>query len=169
LWFTYDEPVGNRAKVNDVGLDVRGVGGYVVVPPSVHPSGHVYSWEVGISWAEDDRVGMWPPAPMPLELAELLWPTRPAVSGNGKLAPLLTDHYVQAALDREVAAVRSASVGSRNDTLNRAVYAVWRFVTQGRLDEEVVVREFAYAARACGLEDQEAAATIQSAIAGRHG
>jgi hypothetical protein len=26
------------------GLDVRGEGGYVLAPPSVHPSGHVYAW-----------------------------------------------------------------------------------------------------------------------------
>jgi hypothetical protein len=169
LWFTYREPVGNRARVNDVGLDVRGVGGYVVCPPSIHPSGHVYSWDVGISWQYDDRDGLWPPAPMPLELAELLWPHRPAVDGRGAAAPILTDAYVQAALENEVASVRTASVGARNATLNRAVFAIWRFVTDGRLDEEYVVREFAFAARACGLEDREAAATIKSARNGRGG
>jgi putative DNA primase/helicase len=28
------------------GLDVRGAGGYVVAPPSIHPSGRAYSWSV---------------------------------------------------------------------------------------------------------------------------
>lgn len=29
------------------GIDVRGQGGYIVVPPSVHPNGKLYRWEVG--------------------------------------------------------------------------------------------------------------------------
>jgi hypothetical protein len=29
------------------GLDIRGSGGYVLAPPSVHPSGHVYHWLAG--------------------------------------------------------------------------------------------------------------------------
>ncbi|MGI6405485.1 MAG: bifunctional DNA primase/polymerase [Syntrophaceticus sp.] len=35
----------NAVKLGDVkGLDVRGDGGYVVVPPSIHPSGRRYKW-----------------------------------------------------------------------------------------------------------------------------
>ena len=30
-------------------LDVRGDGGYIVVPPSIHPSGHRYQWVDGLS------------------------------------------------------------------------------------------------------------------------
>ena len=39
--------IPNRAGVLP-GLDVRGDGGYVVAPPSVHPTGKVYRWEVPI-------------------------------------------------------------------------------------------------------------------------
>ena len=42
-----DAPViRNSAKQLGAGLDVRGEGGYVVAPPSVHPSGRPYCWSV---------------------------------------------------------------------------------------------------------------------------
>lgn len=31
------------------GIDVRGDGGYVIAPPSVHPNGNRYLWEVSAS------------------------------------------------------------------------------------------------------------------------
>jgi RecA-family ATPase len=39
--------VGNRVGIRP-GLDLRADGGYVVAPPSVHPSGDTYKWVVGL-------------------------------------------------------------------------------------------------------------------------
>lgn len=40
--------IANRAGVTP-GLEVRGDGGYVVAPPSIHPTGKVYKWNVPIN------------------------------------------------------------------------------------------------------------------------
>jgi putative DNA primase/helicase len=163
LWFAH--PGGrlpNRARVGDVGLDVRADGGFVVCPPSVHPSGHVYVWERS-PWDFSD--GMWPPAEMSPELIALLWPPvsvpRPTVTGSPT-----SDRYAAAALAREADAVRSSSVGTRNDTLNRAAYSVARFIPvtlSARSAADVLVA----AAAAAGLSDTEARRTIASAFSSR--
>jgi hypothetical protein len=41
-----EPPLRSSVRVQP-GVDVRGEGGYIVAPPSVHPSGHVYAWELG--------------------------------------------------------------------------------------------------------------------------
>jgi len=46
FYFACDEPVRNSAGTIAPGLDVRGQGGYVVAPPSVHPNGRAYVWDV---------------------------------------------------------------------------------------------------------------------------
>lgn len=46
LYFHYTgDDIHNRAGILD-GVDVRGEGGYVVAPPSIHPNGTEYQWEV---------------------------------------------------------------------------------------------------------------------------
>jgi len=50
-YFKYPNfPVGNKIKVLP-GIDIKGDGGYVVAPPSVHPNGSQYKWEIGLDTA----------------------------------------------------------------------------------------------------------------------
>lgn len=66
--FLFRHPGGNvRNRVNLFpGIDVRADGGYIVLPPSIHQSGRIYSWEIS---ARIDEV---PAAQMPQWLLDLL-------------------------------------------------------------------------------------------------
>src|SRR5262245_64327499 len=48
VYFAVDQAVGNCTNLAP-GIDLRGEGGYVVAPPSLHASGRRYVWELGAS------------------------------------------------------------------------------------------------------------------------
>jgi len=60
-YYLYPEgkTVNNSVKILDMKIDIRADGGYVVAPPSVHPSGHIYRW------VKDREIGALPFAPLP--------------------------------------------------------------------------------------------------------
>ena len=154
LWF---RPMGFGNRVGLLpGLDWRGVGGYVVAPPSRHVRGGDYRW---VRRPGDD-LPVGPAALRDLIEGPAVLPVRRAIA--------YPDRYAQAALVAESDRVASAPVGTRNDTLNRAAFALGRLVGAGLLDPGDVVRELDAAARRCGLGRAEIRRTIRSGLnAGR--
>jgi hypothetical protein len=152
--------VRNSAGRLGPGLDVRGDGGYVVAPPSIHPDGTRYVWA-----GEHRKLAPWPswlePAQNePLSATESLRTYSAGVTVRG-------DRYAAAALAGEAEHVRTATVGTRNDALNRAAFAVARFVATGELRGSDVAAVLTDAAVAVGLPEHEARRTIASAFAAR--
>jgi hypothetical protein len=99
-----------------------------------------------------------PPKP-PLDPASPFVPS--AGTGRG-------DAYALTALRDECQAVAHAPVGQRNETLNRSAFAVGQLVGAGALERSLVEQVLLDAARACGLLEHEAAATIQSGLTAGH-
>jgi hypothetical protein len=132
------------------GIDVRGDGGYVVAPPSIHASGRRYRW---------DRRGI-------ADLPSWILPRRIAPARATAAFPSTggASAYGARALSRELEVLRGLVVGQRNDGLNRAAFCLGRLVGGGELSETLVVQTLLCAALAVGLSESEAAATIRSGL-----
>jgi hypothetical protein len=137
-------------------VDTRGVGGYVIAPPSIHGSGAAYRWL-------DPRVL---PAPVPGWLLERLERGAPAPEavGQRRWLPLGIEFtaYGKAALAGLREDVLTAEEGQRNDTLNGASYRAGRLAAAGELDVDVAATLLVEAAVAAGLPQEEAARTFWS-------
>jgi len=75
--------------------------------------------------------------------------------------------YVRAAVEREAHEVATAGSGVRNATLNRAAFALARFVSSGDLSLDDFEATLVAAGRAAGLPLRECMATLRSALRGR--
>lgn len=139
LWFRLPSglEVPNSAGRLGRGLDVRGDHGYVVVPPSRHAAGPRYTWlaprhrpAVLPDWA----VQLLIPAPRAGSLRHPgPAPSLPASPVRGR-----AERFAARALRAEAARVARAAPGARNDTLNRAGFALGQLIAVGLLDEQAV-------------------------------
>ncbi|WP_250035603.1 bifunctional DNA primase/polymerase [Paractinoplanes maris] len=156
-WHFWFSPMGygNRVRLLP-GVDWRGVGGYVVAPPSRHSSGADYRWLRSPGTALPES---------PASLRALIEGPPPPLGSRPIAHPA---RYARAALLAEADRVARAPVGTRNDTLNRAAYALGRFVGAGLLDLGETTRELTDAAGFAGLGRAEIRATLRSGLtAGR--
>jgi hypothetical protein len=140
LYFEWSDktPVRNTAGKIAPGLDTRGEGGYVLAPPSVHPSGRSYCWSV-------DSASVFAAAPQ--------WLLNKLTNGNGRSAapPTAWCELIRNGVDD----------GHRNDTIARLAGHFLR----KRVDPFVVLETLlAWNAVRCRppLDDAEVATIVDS-------
>lgn len=148
-------------RTSPAGIDVKGTGGYVIAPDSLHVSGNRYAWKRHLSESRDVGTVPWPefyqllkdaaPAKKPEPVA--VPPDRPRTSLplNGS-----TTAYGAKVLANAVALVRAQHEGSRWQTVaTEALVTIARAVDGQCLDRGQALRELADAGRAIGLADSE--------------
>lgn len=152
-------------------IDTRGEGGYVVGPGS-----HV---DLPDGTGTYDVIHPGSAAPLPDWLTALLTPTplppqrpvtvrlapptgRPADPIDG--AEDRARRYLQAALDRTLAAVLDAPAGTRNRALYGAAVSLGQLVAGGALDVETATGALVAAGTAVGQTERAAAATVRSGL-----
>lgn len=109
-YFTSTEPFGCKVGAID-NVDIRGDGGYVVVPPSKHKNGMEYKWD-----DEDEKIV--------------------SVQSDSDVEYFLHEAFKGAGNDKAVFEIpEEVRVGGRNDTLFRIASS---YQAQGKSDQEII-------------------------------
>jgi hypothetical protein len=150
--------LGNSAGRIGWKIDTRGRGGYVVGAGSITPTSRYHP------------ATNLPPQPLPSWIIDALDTTPPTDETPRVTATLRnTSAYTLAALSGELEKVLAAAPGHRNDTLNRAAFALGQLAGAQLLDHHIARDELVSAAERIGLPRSEAERTITSGLtAGTH-
>ena len=153
LYWRHVEGIRNSAGRIGRGLDVRGEGGSIILPPSVLADGGRYRWTSTVPVAE-----------APEWLVKLALPPPPPPRPKPKLLERDISSYTGVAVANELRELRKAAEGTRNDALNRAAFNVAQFCHAGALPEDWARTQLECIALEIGLPAFEAQRTIDSAF-----
>jgi putative DNA primase/helicase len=171
------EPIGNRTALLGPSshIDVRGEGGYALLPPSVREDGIAYRWGASQPVLKDElpakapqalidcilRLGKWAPEPRFRSLGADRTDRRPslrlaardgmAVSSEYAAGDIAVERYAAAALQNEIRDIEQAGRGGRNNRLYVGALRLGELVGAGALDEDRVRAKLEAAAEANGL------------------
>jgi hypothetical protein len=160
FWFKCNGPIKTSVGQIAPGIDIRGDGGLVVAPPSIHETGAIYRWSDG------------PIAPAPAWLIELIRkkpisqraldnvrPITRGVSPNGK-----SSAYGNAALEREIKALAATAPGTRNHAINHCAFRLFQLVAGGELEHDQVRDRLINACHANGLIKDDGLRSVRLTI-----
>jgi putative DNA primase/helicase len=153
-------------------VDIRGDGGYVIVPPSRMSDGAAYSWE-----QEPDEE--FPEAPQ-LLLDAIAKRLNGAAAGSPQDPPPAAARqrppaheaqakaqrrYAMAALDREIGELRNVPEGSRGFECNKVAYSLGGLVGAGLVSETLIRAEIFGACELNGLVAKDGVEKVRQNIA----
>lgn len=160
-WHLYfqdnQKPVKSSAGVNGMWLvDIRSSGGYIVAAGSVLSTGIYESGEV-----EDIT-------PCPEWFRKAITPSASRTSITLKTSSYTstgskTIRYSEVGIKNVIGELRNASVGTRNDSLNRAAFTCGRLVKEHPELHHMAFQALTMTALSIGLSEGEASRTIKSA------
>ena len=148
----------------DGDIDYRGVGGYVVAPPSIHPSGAEYRFHTRYFTPHSTAPSWLPVTAKKVETEDVLplkAPSMPAPS-MPDMSPT-PDAYFEQVIESNVARLSRAEQGCRNNELNTAAFNVGQ-VCSTPLQLERGYNRLFETAMTIGLTQREAAQTIESGM-----
>lgn len=157
-YFRYVPGVRNRGRLG-AGLDVRGMGGYVVMPGSRLETGAEYVW---LDWEGEGL----PPLPdAPQWLLDLVLPQQqPAGASDYHYETGQNDIYVERAVEAELRELASAAQGGRGEAVNRSAFNLGTLVGAGALSRSEAEAGLYDAAYANGVVSKDGEREIRAKI-----
>jgi hypothetical protein len=159
-------PLGNRTGELPDGIDVRGIGGFVIGPGALLPDG--FGWRMAPAHSTD--LPQLPPWLERMLRAEVI-PVHDHDNGNGNgngssSVSQREERYAKAALEAGVDEIRTAPNGKRNTVLNSVAFRLGRMIARGWIDRNKVENCLLHAAFQLKNEDGLTAvlATIKSGL-----
>jgi hypothetical protein len=162
-YFRYVPGIRNRSGLGP-GLDVRGAGGYVIVPGSQLADGGRYEW-IG---HDGEGLPDLPAAPDWL-LRLVLPPTTPAEEPEARRTtyphtPSDNSAYVEKAVADELDILSSTPQGGRGEAVNRSAFNLGTLVGAGALSRAEAEAGLFDAASSCGVVAKDGAREIRAKI-----